>query len=484
MKPIPLAAAALCGGLLAGCAAGPDFVRPAAPQDSAYMAQAVPAATVAAPGLTGAPQHWEPGGAVDPRWWTAFGAPRLDALVAAALAASPDLQSADAALRAARATAAAQRGMFAPSVALDISPTRQQVASTLSSPTASGTNLYSLHTAQLSIAYVPDVFGGLRRQAEGAEALADNARFQRDAARLTLVANLVNAVIVEAALREELAADRAVVAAAAGQLDAMRVARAAGQAGAADSAAQEALVAQAQAALPPLERQLAQQRDMVALLTGRTPQQDTLARPAFDELHLPQALPLSIPASLVRQRPDILAAEAQLHAAAAQVGIAQAARLPNIALSGALGSSALTPGTLFKSGNGFWSIGADLVQPLFQGGALKHRQRAAEAGYDQAAAQYRGVVLAAFQNVADTLHAIDADARALQAAAAAETAAQRSLRIAQQQWMAGLTGHPAVLQAQQGWQQARATTIQARAARLTDTVALFQALGGGQGIEP
>lgn len=470
MKPVQLVVTLACAAVLAGCATGFTFVRPPAPPLGAY---------IDAPIAASADQRWAPAATVEPHWWTAFGAARLDALVDAALAASPDLAAADAALRAARETAAAQHGSLLPSAELQLAPVRQKVAASLSSPAESGASLYTLHTAQLNVVYAPDVFGGLRRLAESGDAQADGAAYQRAAARLTLAANLVNAVIAAAALREQIAANRAIVDAAAGQLDAARVARSAGQAGAADLAAQALLLAQAQAVVAPLERQLAQQLDLVAALCGRTPGEPGLPLPALDALHLPAALPLSLPAQLVRQRPDILAAEAQLHAAAAQVGVAEAARWPALALSASLGGAALTPSTLFKSGNGFWSIGANLVQPLFQGGTLRHRQRAAEAAYEQAGAQYRAVVLGAFQNVADALHAIDADARTEQAVAAAEQAAWRSLAIARRQWQLGASAHPAVLLAEQNWQQARAARASARATRLADTAALYQALGGG-----
>jgi len=465
--------------LLAGCAAGPDYVRPAAPAAQRYTAEPLAAQTAASAVNGGAAQRYVEGQAVEAQWWTVFGSDALNQLVQAALAANPDLQAADAALRAARESAAAQRGSFYPGVDLSLNPTRQQVSAPLASPTASGTNLYTLHTAQLSIAYTPDVFGGVRRQVEAADAQADVARFQREAARLTLASNLVVAAIGEASLSAQLAATSELVDMARKQLDAVRRQQHAGMVGAADVAAQEAALAQVEATVPPLEKQLAQQRDLLAVLTGRLPSEALSQRPAFDSLKLAETLPLSVPAKLVEQRPDIRAAEAQLHGASAQVGVAQAARLPNIALTATLGSSALTTGTLFKSGTGFWSIGADLVQPIFKGGTLMHQQRAAEALYDQAAAQYRSVVLTAFQNVADALHAIDTDARALQTALAAEQAAHRSLTIAQRQWQLGAVAYPAVLQAQQAYQQAVIALIQARALRYTDTVALFQALGGG-----
>ncbi|GJI93145.1 efflux transporter outer membrane subunit [Duganella hordei] len=479
-KTIPAGTAALLSAaLMAGCAVGPDYISPAAPAVQHYTADPLAAETATAPVGGGAAQRLMQGQDVPARWWTAFGSDALNQLVDAALAANPDLQAAEAALRAARENAAAQRGAYFPDANLHLTPTRQRVADPLSSPTASGANLYTLHTAQLNIGYVPDVFGGGRRQVEAAGAQADAALFQREAARLTLTSNLVAAAIGEAALRAQLDAMRELVDMARRQLDAVGKQQRAGQLGAADVAAQEAALAQMEAGLPPLEKQLAQQRNLLAVLAGRLPSEGTDLRLAFGSLTLTEALPLSLPARLVQQRPDIRAAEAQLHAASAQIGIARAARLPNISLTASLGSSALDAGTLFKSGTGFWGIGADLVQPLFNGGALVHRQRAAEAAYDQAAAQYRSVVLAAFQNVADTLHAIEADARTLQATSATEQAARKSLAIVQRQQQLGVVAYPAVLQAQQAYQQAAIALIQARAARYADTVALFQALGGG-----
>ena len=462
--------------LIAGCAAGPDFVAPAAPTVQRYTAQILD-------GEAAQPEHTQKlaaGQEVPAHWWTSFGSEPLNALVAAALAANPDLQAAQAALQAARENAAAQQGLWWPDATLHVSPTRQRIADTLSSPTADGANLYSLHTAQLNVGYSPDVFGGVRRQVEAAGAQVDVARYQGDAARLTLAANVVLAAINEAALRAQLDVTRELADLARRQLDATRAMQRAGQVGSADVAAQEAALAQAEAGVPPLEKQAAQQRNLLAVLGGRMPADGAGAAALdFDSLALADTLPVSVPARLVEHRPDIRAAEAQLHAASAQVGVARAARLPNIALTATLGSSALDAGTLFKSGAGFWSIGADLVQPLFKGGALRHQQRAAEAAYTQASFQYRSVVLTAFQNVADALHAVDADARALRSADAAEQAARRSLGIAQRQWQLGALAYPAVLLAQQSWQQASVALIAARAARYADTVALFQALGGG-----
>ena len=463
----------LAAALLAGCAAGPDYHRPLSPAPARYTVGAMPEALP--------DQHFVAGADVPAQWWTLFGSPELDALVATAHDNNPDVQAAAAALHMARENTAAQRGAFLPTVDAQLAPTRQKVADPLASPLASNADLYTLHTAQLNVAYVADAFGGVRRQAEASAAQQDVARYQYQAVRLTLEANLVMAAIAEAALRAEVAATAHVITLARQQTDAVRRQRQEGLAGAADVALQEAALAQVRTSLPPLAKQLAQQQNLVAVLSGQVPGDAVRTALAFDRLTLPAELPLSLPARLVEQRPDVRAAEAQLRQASAQIGVAAAARLPNIALSASLGSSALTASTLFHSGTGAWSIGADLVQPIFHGGALMHQQRAAEAAYDQAAAQYRTAVLSAFQGVADSLQAIASDARALQACIDAESAARSSLDIATRQWQLGAAGHPAVLLATQTWRQATIATIVARAARYADTVALFQALGGSWG---
>lgn len=464
----------LVGMVLAmtGCAVGPDFHKPVVPQVTRYTAEPMT-------DMHADSQRFAEGKDILGQWWMSFGSAPLNQLVAAALQANPDLQAAEAALRAARETAAAQQGSLFPSIDVHLNPTRQSVADTLASPTASGTNVYSLHTAQLNISYAPDVFGGVRRQIESAEAQAEIQRFQRNAAYLTLTSSLVVAAIQEASLRAQLQATRELIALTAQQLELVNKQRALGQLGGADVAAQKVLLAQAQAGLPPLEKQLAQQRNVIAVLVGHFPSEELVQQFELNSLTLPQELPLSLPAQLVEQRPDIRASEAQLHAASAQIGVAIANRLPNITLSASLGSSALNFSELFTSGTGFWGIGADIAQPIFRGGTLMHQQRAAEALYDQAAAQYRSTVLSAFQNVSDTLHAIAADGNVLRAMQESERASYRSLVIARKQWEMGAAGYPVVLLAQQNYQQANIGLVQAQASRLTDSVALFQALGGG-----
>lgn len=464
---------AALGAGLGGCAVGPDFKQPDPPQVKAYTAEGVEASA----GVDG--QRFVSGQDVSGQWWTAFGSQPLNALVDAALANNPDLQAAQAALRAARETAAAQRGGLFPSVDAHFIPTRQSVASPLASPLADNSDLYTLHTAQLNISYAPDIFGGVRRQIEAGEAQAEAQRFQRNATYLTLVSNVVLAAFNEASLRDQLHAAEQAAALAARQLELVRKQRALGALGLADVAAQESLLAQAEAVLPALRKQLAQQRDQIAVLAGRFPGDGAMQHIDLSSLSLPAELPVSLPSSLVQQRPDVRAAQAQLQAASAQVGVAIANRLPSFTITGGIGSSAVSFSKLFTSGTGFWSLGLDVAQPIFKGGSLMHQQRAAEAGLEQAGAQYRSVVLGAFQNVADTLHAIAADADALATAMHAESAAQRSFDAAQAQWKAGASGYPLVLLAQQNLLQASQSRVQAQAARLADTVALFQALGGG-----
>lgn len=464
-------------GLFGGCAVGPDFHAPAAPTTGRYTAQALPASTAASG--AGPEQRLIEGRDIPAEWWALFRSDGIDSLMRQALAANPDLQAADAALRAARENVLAQQGAYFPSVSADYNATRQGVADPIASPLSSGAATYTLHTAQLTVGFVPDVFGGNRRQVESLQAQADAQRYQLEAARLTLASNVVVAAVQQASTRAQIEATRELIDLASRQLTLLQRQQTAGQIGSADVAAQEAALAQAQATLPPLEKQLAQLGNQLTVLTGSLPSDTVLPDFKLEQLQLPEELPLSLPSKLVEQRPDIRAAEAQLHAASAQVGVAVANRLPSFNLSAGVGSSALKFSQLFSAGTGFWSLGADVTQTVFDAGTLMHRQRAAQAGYDQAAALYRSTVLTAFQNVADTLNAIQSDARALDAAVVAERAAQRSLAIARRQHAAGSAGVLVELNAEQTLRQAMLGRIQAQANRLADSAALFQALGGG-----
>ncbi|MBO9858932.1 efflux transporter outer membrane subunit [Xanthomonas sp. A1809] len=472
---------------LAACAVGPDFQRPAPPDADRYTANALPATTVAADAAHGGAQQFEPGQDVPAAWWRAFGSPQLNAVVERALRANPDLQAADAALRQAQQTLAAQRGAWLPQADLHVDASRQR-DSVVPAPDAGIDTPYALRTAQLSVSYTLDVFGGTRRQVEAAGAQAQAQRDQRDAAYLSLTANVVNAAIGEAAVRAQLEAARAQVAIAEQLCTLTERQQALGALGAAQVLAQRTALAQAQAAVPGLEKQLEQQRTLLAILGGQLPGDaaGAGAGAAFtlDTLQLPAQLPLSLPSRLVDRRPDIRAAEAQAQAASALIGVAAAARLPSITLSAAGGGSASSVGRMFAAGNTQWSVAGSLLQPLFHGGALAHQQRAAEAGYAQAMAQYRSVVLNAFGEVSNALTALQSDAQNLRACADAQALAERTLALVQRQQAVGAVGMADLLQAQQAYQSTQAATVQAQAARYTDTVALYQALGGGPWWSP
>jgi NodT family efflux transporter outer membrane factor (OMF) lipoprotein len=461
-----------------GCAVGPDFMRPDPPATDRYTADPLPVQTASASVAGGAPQRFVDRD-IPAEWWALFHSPALDALIREALQANPNLAAAEAALRQARELRKAGEGAFFPLVQAGFNASRNKTGSQLSPNTASGALYYNQYTAQLGVSYVPDVFGATRRTVEGLLAQEDAQRFQLEAAYLTLTSGLVAAAIGEAELRDQIAATEEIIRTQRESLDILHRQKTLGQAAGADVAAQEAALAQAEATLPPLQKQLAQQRDLLAVLLGRLPSDQPGAKFQLASLQLPQDLPLSLPSRLVEQRPDIRAAEESLHAASAAIGVAIANMLPQINLTGNLGTTALTIGSLFGPGTAFWTIAADATQTVFDAGTLLHKKRAAEAAFDEAAAQYEATVLAAFQNVADTLEALKSDADALAATVRAEAAARTSLDIAKRQLSLGAVNYLALLNAEQTYQQAVVNRVQAQAARFADTAALFQALGGG-----
>ncbi|WP_217316699.1 efflux transporter outer membrane subunit [Rhodanobacter sp. C06] len=465
--------------LLAACAVGPDFKAPAPPAVGGYTPHPV-STTTAAPGVTaGAAQHLASGADIPGDWWTLFHSAPLNALIEQALAHNHDLKAAQAALRVAHEDMLAQRGAFLPSVSANFSASHQRQAGSLAPVPNSNAFQYNLYTPQLSISYTPDVFGANRRASESLKAQEQAARFQMIATWNTLASNVAVAAIQLAALQAQVDTTRQSIAAGEKMLGILHYQYAKGYASRVDLAAQESQLAQTRATLPPLEKQLAQQHDQLAVLTGRFPSQAADDRITLDGLQLPAELPLSLPSALVQQRPDVRQAQANLHAASAQIGVATAARLPNITLSADTGSTALEFSKLFTGGTGFWDVAGTLTAPIFEGGTLLHQQRAAKAAYAEAAEQYRSTVLNAFQNVADTLVELDQDANALQAAAKAEQAAKLTLDLTQRQLKDGYASQLQWLTAEQTWQQARIALVQAQANRFADTVALYQALGGG-----
>ena len=472
---LALLAALLCQG----CTVGDDFVRPAAPTVDRYTPERLAEKTVSADIDGGSAQRLVEDLDIPAQWWTLFHSDELDNVIEQALKANPTLQAAQAALRAAQENVYAQQGAFFPNVSANFNPTRAKTAASLSSVPSSGAYLYSLHTAQVSVSFMPDVFGANRRQVESLRAQADSQRFQVEATYITLVTNIVDAAVQAAALRDQMTALEQVIALQTEQLAIMRKQFELGEIAEAVVIAQQTSLAQTQAALPGLRKQLAVQNDTLAALGGRTPGEQ--AAPAFTlaALRLPEELPLSVPSRLVEQRPDVRAAEADLHAASAQVGVATANMLPQFTIDASIGSAATRLADLFMSGTGFWNAAGTVTQPIFEGGTLLHRKRAAEAMFDQAASQYRSTVIAAFQNVADTLQALQEDADGLRAAVEAERTAKESVDIARRQIELGDISQFSLLASEQAYQQALINRVQAQASRYADTAALYQALGGG-----
>lgn len=470
-------AAGISAALLASCALGPDFERPAAP-DAGYSARPLPQATASVDDAAGAAQRFVVGQSVAGDWWTQFGSPVLNALVEEAIANSPTLEAAEASLRQAEAYYRAQRDTLFPYVEGQMNFNRQKSVPAGNNPNASSSP-YTVSTAQLTVSYAPDIFGGARRQVEGDRARTENARFQMEAAYLALTSNVVLTAIEDASLRAQVAATQDILAAQTQQLDVLRRQLDLGGVPEVQVLQQLTAVAQTRATLAPLQKAQAQARNRLLALIGRFPDQDKGETVDLAQLVLPRDLPVSLPSVLVAQRPDIRAAEASYHVASADVGVATANIFPRLSLNASYGSSASRIEDLFTAGTGVWSVGAGLFQPLFRGVELIHRRRAAVEAYEAAAAQYRGTVLSAFQDVADVLSALEFDASALAAQVESERAARENFDIARLQLETGGTSFLAFLDAQRSYQQTRIALVQAQANRFSDTAALFVALGGG-----
>lgn len=469
--------ALLAGLVIAGCVVGPDYQRPDAPPVDRYTTPALPTGTVSATTPGGDAQRFLQGSDVPARWWTTFDNVELTRRVNTALAHSPSIAAAQAALRRAQENARAARGGLFPALDLAAGATRQK-QSTEQPDVRGGLGPFTLYNTSVSVGYTLDLFGGVRRGVEAQLARADYQRAQLDTTYLTLAANVVTASLREASLREQLRATEQIVDMLQKSLDIARQQQQIGAKSLSDTLAVRSLLASTEATLPPLRAQLAATRNQLATYLGTTPAQLQLPALTLDAITLPPDIPVSLPSRLVEQRPDIRAASAQLHAASAQVGVATAALLPQITLSGTAGSQALHVGELFSAGTAAWSLGLGLAQPLFHGGELLHGKRAAQAGMDQALADWQQTVLVAFQNVADALQALQYDAEGLAAQAIAESTASQQLELTRRQFQIGATGYLNLLDAERSYQQSRIALIQARAARLADTAALYAALGG------
>jgi NodT family efflux transporter outer membrane factor (OMF) lipoprotein len=501
MKWVRLSVLATAAALASSCAVGPTWHKPEAPAGAGYAPAPLPEANAAAAVHGGEAQRLISDRDIPFKWWELFQSQALDALVEQAFRANPTIAAAQAALVQAQELVYAQRGYFFPTVGANYDFERQKIAGNLTVDNApgvqgNGDNLqppvqnlnsephthplfYNLHTAELTVGFVPDVFGANWRQVESLAAQRDAQRFALEATYITLASNVVAAAIQEASLRAQIAATEQIIAADEKSLQILQDQFRLGFAMRIDVAAQEAALAQARMLLPPLQKQLEQTRDLMRALVGNLPNQDVPGTFELDALQLPPELPLSLPAKIIDQRPDVRAAEAQLHAANAQVGVAVAAMLPQISITGTLGGNADEFAWMFRSGGPFWTLVGGISQPIFEGGTLLHRKRAASAALKQAAAQYQGTVITAYQNVADTLHASLSDAEALAADVRAEESAKETYDLTRQQMEVGYVNYLALLSAETTYQQTLLTRVQAQATRYGDTVALFQALGGG-----
>jgi NodT family efflux transporter outer membrane factor (OMF) lipoprotein len=499
----PMRTALLVAGaaFASSCAVGPNFHKPGAPANVGYAPAPLPEASSSAEVHGGETQHYIAGRDIPFEWWELFESKALNSLIDKAFKANPTIAAAQAALAQAQETVRAQQGYFFPSIGATYQAERHKISGNLTNDQApgvqgNGDNLsaplqtpgvapytaplyYNFQTAELTVGFVPDVFGSNRRQVESLAAQADAQRFALEATYITLASNVVAAVIQEASLRAQIRATQEIIAADEKALQILRDQFRLGQAMRIDVAAQETALAQAKATLPPLQLEFEETRDLIRALVGNLPNDDVPETFELDALQLPPEMPLSLPAKIIEQRPDVRAAEAALHAANAQVGVAVAAMLPQFPITGSYGGNADQFSWLFRSGGPFWNLVGDVTQPIFQGGTLLHRKRAAQQALKQAAAQYQSAVITAYQNVADTLHASLSDAEALAAEVDAENAAKVTYDLTRRQMEAGYVNYLTLLSAETAYQQALLGRVQAQATRYGDSVALFQALGGG-----
>ncbi len=463
------------------CLVGPNYHPPEAPGATTYTSTPLPPETASGPGPGGAAQRLMPGRDIPAEWWMLFHSAEIDQLVRQALADNPTLAAAQATLRQSHENVNALVGsVLYPSVNGSVSATREKISGAQFGQPNAQFPPFTLYNASVNVTYALDLFGGARRELESLLSQVDFQRFQLEGAYLTITSNVVTTAVKEASLRAQIRAMQDIIAAQEKQLDLVQLQFRLGGAARTDVLAQRSQLAQTRASLPALNKALSQTRHQLAILIGRLPN-EAAALPEFelDGLQLPQELPVSLPSSLVRQRPDIRASEALLHSASAQIGVATASQYPQLTLTGNYGSMATAVNNLFSGKSVVWGASAGLLQPIFRGGALSAQRRAAVAAYDQAMAQYRATVLQAFQAVADVLRALEEDANALKAQADSEAAARDTLDLTQKQFKLGGVSYLSLLNAERQYQQARIGLIQAQAARFADTAALFQALGGG-----
>ncbi len=466
----------LVAALLAGCTVGPRFHPPAPPTVGTYTAEPLPSPTVGTTGTAGATQQLDSSMDVPAQWWTLFQSPELDRMVREALANSPTLAQATARLKEAQEESNARTGATKyPTVSASVTAEREQVNLAAFGVPFPSPPPFNLLNGSVAVSYALDIFGANRKLIEGLNAQVEYQSWELQAARLMLAGNVVSAAIRQAQLRSQIDITRRLLALQQQQLTITEKRVEAGGLPQYDINQQRTLVEQTRASIPSLQQQLDVVNHQLATLIGKTPADAPIAGINLDSLHLPENLPVSLPSSLVHQRPDILAAESLMHQASANVGVATANLYPQIVLSANGGGI----GTSFTNGGSVWSFGATLAQPIFNGGALRAERRKAIDAYDEAGAAYQQVVLQAFEQVADSLRAVDNDAQTLQARTEAATQAETTYNIAAQRYAAGGVSQLSVLDAQRQYLQTTLDRTASAANRYSDSAALFQALGGG-----
>ena len=461
--------------MFGGCAVGPNFVRPAPPDTDRYTRELQSEATVSANGQA---QHFKPSDTLIADWWKLFESAELNATVNKAIANNPTLQASEASLASSQDNMRAGYGVFFPQIQAGLGASRQRSSSLQQGSQTSG-RIFNLVTLSSTISYAIDVFGGARRSVESLRAQADFQRYENVAAYLILSSNVVNTSIARAAYYEEICTTKQLIKLEKQQLRLTQAQVRAGTSPYVNILSIESLIAANQALLAPLEQNLSQAEHLLATLEGEFPSKADLPEINLNKFSLPIDLPVSLPSDLVNQRPDILAAEAQMHVASAKIGVATALMFPSFSLNGTFGTSGTNFGNLTASSGKFWSIGPVATIPLFQGTTLWFGRKAAIDVYQQSRANYRQTVLSAFEQVADSLKALEHDAEALQAQVEAKHAAGEALKLLQANYHAGLIDYLAVLTADVQYHETSIAYLQAVAQRYQDTVALFVALGGG-----
>jgi len=469
-------AAVSVAALLAGCAVGPDFVAPQAPATKDYEFGGMPQPSVE--NAAEAQQHFSMGKKISGDWWQLFHSPQLDGVLQQAIAGNQTLVTAQATVAQAQQGIAQASGALWPQVDLAAGAHRERInlASVGVNAPSPIINLFSIGP---TLSYAVDPFGGNRRRVEQQEAVTQFQAYQLDAAYLTLTGGAATQAVQIASARAQLQAVDAIIADDERNLDLVSSQRKAGEATQLEVQLAESQLATDRTLLPPLRQQISVARHALAILVGKAP--GDWAPPDFDlaEFTLPQDLPVTLPSELVRQRPDILASEAQLHAASAAVGVATAQLYPNLTLSASFTQESLKPSTLFNPAASIFDVGANLLAPVFHGGALRAQKQAAVDAFDGALATYRQTVLTSFGQVADTLQALAHDAELLEAQRRALESAETSLRLTRTTFRYGNVGILQVLDAQRQAEQARLGYVRAQAQRYLDSITLFTAMGGG-----